>query len=62
MLLRRVSFRDRPWLPAAGVLLPVSFAQTVRRPLNHNHYARWRAVAAQPLRAGGKFPADAYGF
>ena len=39
----------------AVVLLPVSFAQTVKRPLNHHDYDGWRSIAGQRLSADGRF-------
>jgi len=42
-----------------GLLLSVSFAQTVKRPLNHKDYDGWRTIAGQHLSPDGKFLAYA---
>ena len=51
MFFRRVSV----WLLAATLPFSVSFAQTAKRPLNHNDYDGWRTIAGQHLSADGKF-------
>ncbi|MBZ5623196.1 MAG: prolyl oligopeptidase family serine peptidase [Acidobacteriia bacterium] len=52
---RRLSLRVSAWMLTAVVLLPVSFAQTVKRPLNHHDYDGWRSIAGQRLSADGRF-------
>ncbi|HEY2011849.1 MAG TPA: prolyl oligopeptidase family serine peptidase [Bryobacteraceae bacterium] len=51
----RSPLRAVVWLPAAIVLLSVSFAQTGKRPLNHHDYDGWRAIGGQRLSNDGKF-------
>ncbi len=53
MLHRRFSLRAAALL--LTVLLPVSFAQTGKRPLNHRDYDSWKTIAGQRLSNDGKF-------
>ena len=62
MFHRRFSLRPAAWLLTAAVLLPLSFAQTGKRPLNHNDYDGWRSISSQrrlsprPPRKRGRQP------
>jgi dipeptidyl aminopeptidase/acylaminoacyl peptidase len=55
MFHRRFSLRPAAWLLTAAVLLSLSFAQTGKRPLNHNDYGGWRSISSQRLSPDGKF-------
>ncbi|MBZ5726285.1 MAG: prolyl oligopeptidase family serine peptidase [Acidobacteriia bacterium] len=52
---RRISLRAFVWLPAAALLLSVSYAQNGKRPLNHKDYDGWRTISGQHLSPDGKF-------
>jgi hypothetical protein len=52
---RRFSLCPAAWLLTAAVLLPLSFAQTGKRPLNHNDYDGWRSISSQRLSPDGRF-------
>src|ERR1035437_5029653 len=55
MFHRRFSLRPAAWLLTAAVLLSLSFAQTGKRPLNHNDYGGWRSISSQRLSPDGKW-------
>jgi dipeptidyl aminopeptidase/acylaminoacyl peptidase len=55
MRYRRLSLRAPLWLLTAAVLLPLSLAQTAKRPLNHHDYDGWNSISGQRLSADGKF-------
>ena len=51
---RRLSLRVSAVLFAA-LLVPVTFAQTAKRPLNHHDYDGWRSISGQHISADGRF-------
>ncbi|MGA2267066.1 MAG: prolyl oligopeptidase family serine peptidase [Bryobacteraceae bacterium] len=55
MFHRRFSLRLPAWLLTTAALLPLSLAQTGKRPLNHNDYDGWRSISSQRLSPDGKF-------
>ncbi|MGO9260079.1 MAG: alpha/beta hydrolase family protein [Bryobacteraceae bacterium] len=55
MYQRRLSLRIPVGLLVAALLIPVSFAQTAKRPLNHKDYDGWRSISGQHISADGRF-------